>query len=170
MKQKEYIVSEVEDLVTPVVEGYDMEVVAVEWKNQKGRWILCVYIDKPDGITIDDCENISYEISDLLDRTDVIDHHYTLEVSSPGLERPLRKIKDFKRFTGEPAHITTSEPLHGQKKFKGWLQGVDGQNRILFLLEQNKEEVTIPVDQVSKANLRFEPEPKNKKGGMKKSE
>lgn len=162
------IASEAMKIIEPITDSYGMEVVDVEWGHKNGNWNLCIYIDKPDGITIEDCEIVNREISDLLDRTDLITHSYVLEVSSPGLNRPLKKREDFQRFAESNVKITTVEPLQGQKKFKGLLVSVTDDKHLLLQLEKGRE-VLIPIDKVAKANLWFRPDfNKGSKGGVKK--
>ena len=154
--------------VDPIVKGCDMELVDIEWTSKNSRWTLCVFIDKEQGITVDDCEQVSREISDLLDRNDPINHKYVLEVSSPGLDRPLKKRNDFNRFSGEYVKIRTGEPVNGQKNFKGLLCGLN-EDDILLIKTDKGNDIDIPLISVIKANLwhRFD---KNdfKRGGIKK--
>src|SRR5690606_31617296 len=109
--------------------------------------------DKPGGITIDDCQAVSLVLDKKLDEEDPIRGSYSLEVSSPGLERPLKKAKDFQRFAGRLAEIRTYSGVYGRKKFKGILQGLrDNQ----VLLEFEGEVIEIPLDLIAKANLALE--------------
>ncbi len=114
-----------EELVTPIVEEHSFELVDVEYVKEAGEWYLRVYIDKPGGITIDDCEAVSRRLSDLLDEKDFIKDAYILEVSSPGLGRPLKKDKDFKRSIGQEVEIKTYKAIEAQKEFAGILKGFD---------------------------------------------
>jgi ribosome maturation factor RimP len=110
-----------------------------------------VYIDKDKGISLDDCERVSREIEALLDVEDPIPYSYTLEVSSPGLDRPLRNPEDFKRFSGRRARVTTSSPIKNQTFFIGEIIEA-GDNDIVLLLPKNKK-VTIPHERISRARL-----------------
>src|SRR3990167_9137109 len=92
------VTTAVENLVKPIVESEGMELVDVEYKKEGKTWYLRIFIDKNAGVTLDDCQNISYQIEKLLDVEDIISDSYTLEVSSPGIERPLKKISDYNRF------------------------------------------------------------------------
>ncbi len=169
MHYKKQIITRVENDIAPILERLGLELVEVDWHNKGGRWNLCIYIDKPGGINLDDCENANREISDLLDRIDLVKHQYVLEVSSPGLERPLKKIKDFERFSEHAIKIITLEPLEGQKKFTGWLKGIDDDDHILLQPEGKEVIIKIPFDSVARANLKFQPDfKKNTKGGMNK--
>lgn len=104
-------------LVTPILEKHGFELVDVEYVKEAGTWYLRAYIDKPGGITIDDCEVVSRALSDRLDEEDFIDEAYVLEVSSPGLTRPLRKPKDFERNIGKPVDIRLFRAVSGRKEF-----------------------------------------------------
>src|SRR5688572_21219200 len=99
------VVEKVRELATPAIESAAYELVDVEWRREFGSWILRVFIDGPGGITHEDCERVSRELSALLDVHDVIPQAYNLEVSSPGLNRPLRTAEHFKRFTGQKAKV-----------------------------------------------------------------
>lgn len=121
---KKRIEDVITDLVQPIVEKHSFELVDVEFVKEAGNWYLRVYIDKPQGITIDDCQTVSEELSDEIDKTDPIEQSYFLEVSSPGLERPLKKDKDFQRFKGEQVEIKVYEPIEGKKVFEGELLGL----------------------------------------------
>ena len=104
-------------LVMPILEQNGFELVDVEYVKEAGTWYLRVYIDKPGGITIDDCETVSRALSDRLDEEDFIDEAYVLEVSSPGLTRPLRKPKDFERNIGKPVDIRLFRAIGGRREF-----------------------------------------------------
>ncbi|MCC8102151.1 MAG: ribosome maturation factor RimP [Clostridiales bacterium] len=127
MSKKEIYEQKTEALLMPLIEKHQFELVDVEYVKEGGNWYLRAYIDKPGGITIDDCELISRALSDLLDEEDFIDDAYILEVSSPGLGRPLKKEKDFERSIGEKVEIRTFRPIDRQKEFAGILKGYDKQ-------------------------------------------
>ncbi|MCD8346446.1 MAG: ribosome maturation factor RimP [Lachnospiraceae bacterium] len=127
MSKKETYEQKTEALLMPLIEEHQFELVDVEYVKEAGSWYLRAYIDKPGGITIDDCEVISRALSDLLDEEDFIEDAYILEVSSPGLGRPLKKEKDFARSLGEKVEIRTFRPIDRQKEFVGILKGYDKQ-------------------------------------------
>lgn len=116
----------VAELVQPVVDRLSFELVDVEFLKEGANWYLRVYIDKPGGIMLDDCQAVSEELSDRLDESDPIKQSYILEVSSPGLERPLKKDGDFEKFRGEPVEVKLFQPVNGKKIFEGELQGLEG--------------------------------------------
>src|SRR5665647_974104 len=107
MMAKTKIVEQVEEIITPCVQESGLELVDVEFVKEGGSWYLRIYIDKPGGIGLEDCGRLSQKIDRLLDEKDPIPQSYYLEVSSPGIERPLKKISDYNRFAGELALITT---------------------------------------------------------------
>ena len=125
MSKKEIYEQKAEDLVTPIVEKYGFELVDVEYVKEGGNFYLRAYVDKPGGITVEDCETVSREFSDKLDEADFIDEAYIMEVSSPGLGRPLKKEKDFKRSMGEEVEIRTYRPINREKEFYGVLTAYD---------------------------------------------
>lgn len=125
MSKKEVYEQKTEELVEPITEELGFELVDVEYVKEGGTWYLRVYIDKPLGIAVDDCEVVSRRLSDLLDEKDYIDDAYILEVSSPGLGRPLKKEKDFKRSIGEEVEIRTYRAIDKQKEFTGILKEYD---------------------------------------------
>lgn len=109
----------------PIVEEHGFELVDVEYVKEGGTWYLRAYIDKPGGINVDDCEVVSRRLSDILDEKDYIEEAYILEVSSPGLGRPLKKEKDFKRSLGEEVDVRTYRMIEKQKEFTGLLKDYD---------------------------------------------
>lgn len=114
-----------EELVLPMIEENNFELVDVEYVKEGSNWYLRIYIDKPGGINIDDCELISRALSDKLDEKDFIQDAYILEVSSPGLGRPLKKDKDFNRNIGERVEIKLYKAVDKQKEFEGILKSFD---------------------------------------------
>lgn len=125
MSRKEQYEQQTEELLTPIVERNEFELVDVEFVKEAGMWYLRAYIDKPGGITVDDCEVVSREFSEILDAKDYITESYIFEVSSPGLGRPLKKEKDFQRSLGEEVEIRTYRAIDRQKEFTGILKDFD---------------------------------------------
>ena len=125
MSKKEIYEQKAEALVAPIVKKYGFELVDVEYVKEGGNFYLRAYVDKPGGITVEDCETVSREFSDKLDEADFIDEAYIMEVSSPGLGRPLKKEKDFKRSMGEEVEIRTYRPINREKEFYGILTAYD---------------------------------------------
>lgn len=125
MSKREIYEQKTEELITPIIEQHGFELVDVEYVKEGSNWYLRVYIDKPGGITVDDCETVSRAFSDILDEKDYIEDAYVFEVSSPGLGRPLKKEKDFKRSLGEEVEIRTYRAIDRQKEFTGILTAYD---------------------------------------------
>ena len=125
MSKREQYEQKTEELLLPIIEKHGFELVDVEYVKEAGTWYLRAYIDKPGGISVDDCEVVSREFSDILDEKDYIDDTYIFEVSSPGLGRPLKKEKDFARSIGEEVEIRTYRPINKQKEFIGFLKEYD---------------------------------------------
>ena len=121
MSRKEEYEAKTEELIQPILDANQCQLVDVEFVREAGTWYLRVYADKEGGITIDDCEAISRAFSDVLDEKDYIEESYCFEVSSPGLDRPLRKDKDFERAIGDEVEIRLYQPIDKQKEFIGRL-------------------------------------------------
>ena len=125
MAKRETYEQKTEEILLPSVEKNGFELVDVEYVKEGGSWYLRAYIDKPGGINVDDCEIVSRELSDILDEKDFIDEAYILEVSSPGLGRPLKKEKDFKRSLGQEVEVRTYRMMDRKKEFTGILKDHD---------------------------------------------
>lgn len=158
MPKRNNVEATVEALVRPEVEGRGLELVGVEWAKEGGDWYLRLYIDKPDGVTLEDCEEVSRAAGALIDAADPITENYLFEVSSPGIERPLTKDADFARFAGQLVEVRTFAPVEGKKSFVGHLLGLED-DKVRLRLNDHKEkgrEVAIERAQIAKANLRVE--------------
>ena len=125
MSKREIYEQKTEEYLTPIVEEYGFELVDVEYVKEGSNWYLRAYIDKPGGISVDDCEKVSRRLSDILDEKDYIEDSYIMEISSPGLDRPLKKEKDFARSIGKLVEIRTYRPIEKQKEFCGELTAYD---------------------------------------------
>lgn len=126
MSKRDTYENRTEQLLLPLMEEKRFELVDVEYVKEGSNWYLRAYIDKPGGITIDDCELVSRALSDLLDKEDFIEDSYILEVSSPGLLRPIKKDKDFERNMGKEVEIRCYKMIDKQKEFTGTLTAYDG--------------------------------------------
>lgn len=144
----------VEEFAQPITDDLNYELVDVEFVKEAGNWYLRIYIDKDGGITIDDCQAVSERISDILDEKDPIPESYILEVSSPGLTRPLKKEKDFKRYIDHEVEISLFRELNGSKKFEGILKGIDEEGNVK--LQVNDNLILIQKSLISLAKLKLE--------------
>ncbi len=153
-KQREALEAKISILAEKLAASMGMEVVLVEVRGSGSRTIVRTFIDQPGGISLDDCGSFSRRFSVLLDVEDWIQHGYTLEVSSPGLDRPLAKEEDFRRFSGKGIKIRTRAPLQGQRNFKGRILGVDGGRVRVELAPGRQVEIALP--DIEKANLLIE--------------
>ena len=140
-------------LLEPILDEMGFELVDVEYLSNHGKWVLRLYIDKEAGVTIDDCVSVSREIGDLIDITEVVTHKYTLEVSSPGLDRPLRKEKDFVGAIGKKVKVKMVTPMNKRRSFTGYLK--DFENGTVYI-EMDGAPVALPWAEVDKANLVYE--------------
>ncbi|HHX75344.1 MAG TPA: ribosome maturation factor RimP [Firmicutes bacterium] len=141
-------------LAEPFAVQLGLELVDVEFVREGGRHVLRFLIDKEGGVTLDDCEAMSRLLDSELDRLDPIPHSYMLQVSSPGIERPLKKADDYLRFQGRPAVVKLFAPLDGQKVFRGVLKGLEADH--ILLETDDRGIVRLPLEQVAKSNLAFE--------------
>lgn len=149
----ETIIKQVGTVARPVLEELGLELLEVQYRREQNGWVLRLIIDRLDGVSLDDCAAASREIGQLLDIEDFIDQAYNLEVSSPGLDRPLKSMDDFKRFTGRKAKIKTVAPIAGEHVFIGRIQQTDGE---MIILDVGPKEVRIPFPEVAKARLEVE--------------
>ena len=146
----EEIISLASEFAETLCETEGMELVYVEYQRESGGRILRIYIDRPGGVRVDDCVNISRQVGDFLDVALENNLSYNLEVTSPGPNRPLVKKLDFERFNGEMAIIKTHQPVNGQKKFVGALSGTSG-NIVKLLIDD--QTVAIPFQEIARARL-----------------
>ena len=144
------VVNVVEKLIRGPVEEMGLELVDVEFVKEGGHWYLRIFIDKDGGVGLDDCQAVSDVVNPLLDEKDPIAQSYLLEVSSPGIERPLKKLRDFEQFLGHNINATTFSPINGSKKFTGRLLRASAQE---IVLDSKGLEVAIPMSQLASASL-----------------
>lgn len=139
MTKREEYEQKTEKLLEPILEANHFELVDVEYVKEGGSWYLRAYIDKPGGITVDDCEIVNRALGDLLDEHDFIEESYILEVSSPGLGRPLKKERDFARSLGEEVEIRTYRMVNKQKEFRGILKAYDKDTATIETEEEEEQ-------------------------------
>ena len=140
MTKREEYEQKTEKLLEPILEANHFELVDVGYVKEGGSWYLRAYIDKPGGITVDDCEIVNRALGDLLDEHDFIEESYILEVSSPGLGRPLKKERDFARSLGEEVEIRTYRMVNKQKEFRGILKAYD-KDTVTIETEEEEEQI-----------------------------
>lgn len=138
-------------LIASAVQPLGYELVGVEHLSQGKHTVVRIFIDSENGITLEDCERASHQISGVLDVEDPIRGHYNLEVSSPGLDRPLFTPEHYTRFLGEKVKLRLRQPLDGRRKFAGRIDGVEGD--VVRIIEDSGESHELTVDQIEKANL-----------------
>jgi ribosome maturation factor RimP len=137
-------------IIEPAVTALGFEMLGVEYLPQGRHSLLRIYIDSEDGVTVDDCGNVSNQVSAVLDVEDPIRGEYTLEVSSPGLDRPLFTLAHYARFVGSLAEIRLHAPVHGRRKYKGRIQGVEGDE---VIIDVDDERQCLAIDNIEKAHL-----------------
>jgi len=144
----------ISEIVTRVAVSEGFELVEVEYRGGPNNRILRIFVDKPGGVTLADCENVSHQVGAIIDVEDAISEHYTLEVSSPGLDRKLLKPQDYERFAGKKAHVKLRHPIEGRSNFTGRLAGLDQGEALLDVEGGNR--LRFPLDQVALARLVIE--------------
>ncbi len=137
-------------MLAPVVEALGYECWGVEFISQGRHAVLRVYVDRANGIQVDDCEKVSRQVSGVLDVEDPISSEYTLEVSSPGMDRPLFTLEQFAKHAGEQVKIKLRSPFEGRRNFQGLLKGVEEQD---VIVQADEHEYLLPVDSIEKANI-----------------
>lgn len=138
------------ELIEPVVQALDCELWGLEVLSQGRYSLLRIYIDKAEGVGLEDCEKVSRQVSSLMDVEDPISGQYTLEVSSPGMDRPLYKLEHYQLFIGEQVAIKLSRSFEKRKKFRGLLSAVEGDE---VVIQVEDEEFVLPIEWIEKANL-----------------
>lgn len=147
------IVDRVHSIVNPILSNEEIELVEVEYRREARGWVLRLYVDKEGGATLEDCTRVSQEVGRILDMEDFISIPYTLEVSSPGLTRPLKSEKDFIKYRNRLIKVKTLDPIENRRQFKGKLLGIS-ENRIEIAMDE--EVLQIPLSNVANANLEIE--------------
>ena len=155
VKAKGELAAQIQSAIEPLVEGEGCELVHVQYLPEGAGSMVRIYIDKKGGVDLGDCQRVSRKAGVFLDAEDLVPHRYTLEVSSPGLERPLFSAGDFEKYAGREIRLATRLKVDGRRKFKGWLKGI---TEDVIELECEGETFRIPRSNVRKANLihRFE--------------
>ncbi|MEA3362500.1 MAG: ribosome maturation factor RimP [Thermodesulfobacteriota bacterium] len=155
------LTEQIEELIQPIMDDLGCELVDLEYLREQRGWVLRFFLDKEGGINLDDCATASREIATLLDVENIPSTAYNLEVSSPGIERRLKKPKDFIRFAGQLVKIKTLDAIDpnssgkNRKTFVGILSGFEGDN-VLMKLKKGEDSIQIALHQIDRANLKFE--------------
>jgi ribosome maturation factor RimP len=152
--EREVTIEAVQRAIEHLLEAEDMSLVDLQWSRRGRRWVLALFIEKEGGITLDDCAYMSRQVGERIEVDNLIGHAYTLEVSSPGLDRPLRTLADYERFQEHLVRITTTIPIQGRSTIVGRLKSVEGQT---VLVEAKRTGmVSIPFGQIKYARLEVE--------------
>lgn len=155
------IADKVRNIAENVAEKESLELVHVEVVGTERKPTVRIFIDKPEGVTVDDCSTVSHQVEAVLDAEDLIPSAYLLEVSSPGIERELYSLEDFKKFAGQNAKVKTNQPINGQKNFTGQIVGVE--NEEIIFEDKTNGAVRFPYSAVTKAKLEVDFEEEFKK-------
>jgi ribosome maturation factor RimP len=151
--KSEKLLQEVREVVEPILQSQGYELVDLEYQRESRGWVLRIYLDREGGITLDDCSGVSHEVGAVLEVKDVIPNAYVLEVSSPGLTRPLKKPEDYNRFRNQLVKIKLFQPLDGRRNFKGTLLGLEVET---VRVEADGQVFEIPLQSIAKANLEID--------------
>jgi ribosome maturation factor RimP len=154
MSEAKRIAEKVSLFAESLLPGMGMDVIDVEFRVESGRWVLRVFIDKEGGVTLDDCARVSRELGDLIEAEDIINYHYVFEVSSPGLDRPLKKERDFVRSIGKMVTIKMSMSIGKKRNFTGRLANVS--EGVIDLLADDNNIVRLSLKEIDKARLKYE--------------
>ena len=151
---KDAIKREIVDRSQPIADGLGLELVSVELSGSPKNLKVAIFLDKPEGLTLDDCAEFSRGISDSMDSDDLVPVGYTLEVSSPGLDRELKTPQEFQRFAGKLVKVRTKSPIDGQRNFVGRLVGIVGER--ITIDDRTSGSIEMELGQISKANLEID--------------
>ncbi|MCI5873223.1 MAG: ribosome maturation factor RimP [Clostridiales bacterium] len=154
MSKRESYEARTEELITPIIERMNFELVDVEYVKEGGTWYLRAYIDKEGGITVNDCEAVAREMNEILDREDFVEDSYVFEVSSPGLGRPLKKEKDYVRSMGKEVEIRTYRAINREKEFYGILTAYD--DATVTIEQEDGEKLTFEKSDIALIRLAFD--------------
>ncbi|MBF8303531.1 MAG: hypothetical protein HW396_1812 [Candidatus Dadabacteria bacterium] len=147
------VIDSVREILDSLLLGYGFELVDIEYRREGRGWVLRIYIDKDGGVSVEDCARISRELGTLLDLNDIIPGNYNLEISSPGLTRALKKVRDFERFKGKLLKIKTMKDIQGRRVFIGRLIDFVGN---VASVEMDRHVYFIPYDEIERANLELD--------------
>ena len=155
MMLQEDLVNKLKELLSEMLEQKGIELVELSYRRQNKGVVLRFLVDKTGGISLDECAQLNHEINRALDNTDIIDERYMLEVSSPGLDRPLKTKQDFIRVIGRPVKIVTRLPINGKQEHSGELKGMGKKGKNIVIINEDNQAVVISVEDITKARLDF---------------
>ena len=161
MKEEDELIGEIENVLQPVVSAQGMDIWGIEYRRESVGWVLRIFLDSDRGISVEDCAEISRVAGDVLDVADLIQVPYNLEVSSPGIDRPLRKPEHFQKFIGDIIEIRTIIPVENRRNFRGELIEVSPET---VVLECDKRNYPIPMSTIEKARFLYFESRERKKG------
>lgn len=147
----ELIIDKLRDFLQGLLPTMELELFDVQFRREGHGWVLRVYIDSEAGVTLEHCSKVSRELGRYLDVEDFIDHAYHLEVSSPGLERPLRSVEDFRRYCGRKARVKVHEALDGEKVFEGMIEKIE--DELIYLRLDDGRSIQFSFEKINKARL-----------------
>ena len=153
LENNDIVIIKATKLIEPLLDDMGFDLVDIEYLSGRSKWILRIYVDKEGGITLDDCARVSREIGDLIDVKDIFQHKYVLEVSSPGINRRLRREKHFLQAVGSRVKVKMIVPVDRRRNFNGYLRDVQGGT---LCLEMGNDLVRLSLENVEKANLVYE--------------
>jgi len=154
IKEEDHRIEDLWSLLEPVVASAGMEILEIEYRRESIGWVLRIYIDSEKGVSVDDCATTSRIVGDVLDVADLIPSSYHLEVSSPGLDRPLRRCEHFRKHTGDIVEIRTTSPLQNRRNFKGLLAEASSEQVVIEIESEGKSH-TIPLLLIERARLLY---------------
>jgi len=147
----ELIIDKVQVFLESLLPSMELDLFEVQFRREGSGWVLRVFVESETGVTLDHCSNVSRELGRYLDVEDFIDHAYHLEVSSPGLERPLRSVEDFRRYCGRKARVKVHEAIDGEKVFEGMIEKIE--DELIYLRLDDDRFVQFSFEKISKARL-----------------
>ena len=142
---------QLQEIAERIATAEGLELVDLEYRREGAGWVVRLFIDKPGGVTLENCQEVSHQVGAQVEVEDLIPHQYRLEVSSPGLDRVIKKEADFRRFAGKEVQITTDRPIDGQRKFQGRLEGM--QEGHVLLTTDAGETCRLPLERIARARL-----------------
>ena len=152
LKKEDELIGEIRDILEPVIEAQGVEILKIEYRRESVGWVLRIFLDSERGISVEDCAEISRTAGDLLDVADLIHIPYNLEVSSPGIDRPLRKTEHFQKYIGDIIEVRTISPIQNRRNFRGELKQASSEG---VVIECEARSYSIPMSLIERARLLY---------------